>query len=199
MDDRHWWLAGKIAECFQLPEDVSAVERFVCSSPNMETINSFFGINGPSRLFVYEVGGHGDTGDVYRLLRLSDGASSASASEIANSPTVLYFLRHNTELELELGHFERDVFCGVLRGGRAAAMENFQFLLHNIYAPIVGVQAVSGDAAHGKGGVQQQLKKLATSLSDLGLSFGPVVLPVVSLNLHKRESYIVFPTFGTIV
>lgn len=198
MDERHWWLAGKIAECFCLTEDLSIVERFVCRPSIIETIDRFFGIDGPTRLFVYRSVNYtafsttsdytaGRESEEVSSLRLTDGLSPVEASEIADATTVLYFLRHGTERELELGHFEREVFCGILRGSRASAVENLQFLLQSVYAPIAGVQSTSGSNssaavdAGSKGGLQLQLKKLAASLSESGLSLGPFAKPVVSV------------------
>jgi hypothetical protein len=97
-------------------------------------------------------------------LAVSDCTSPETAAEIAEASVVLYFLRHGTERELEMGHFEREVFCGVIRGGRASAVENLQFLLQSVYAPIISSQTASEASAlkandAGKIGLPQQLKK----------------------------------------
>ena len=55
MDERHWWIAGKIQESFHIGgyDNPTLLEDFMCEHSTMDVINHFLGPRGPRRLFFY--------------------------------------------------------------------------------------------------------------------------------------------------
>lgn len=55
MDERHWWIAGKIQESFKIGgyENPSLLEDFMCEESTLGIVNRFLKAGGPCRLFFY--------------------------------------------------------------------------------------------------------------------------------------------------
>jgi len=55
MDERHWWIAGKIQESFKIGgyDNPALLEDFMTEQNNLSKINKFLKAGGPCRLFFY--------------------------------------------------------------------------------------------------------------------------------------------------
>ena len=55
MDERHWWIAGKIQESFKIGgyDNPTLLEDFMCEESTLNKVNKFFRAGGPCRLFFY--------------------------------------------------------------------------------------------------------------------------------------------------
>ena len=55
MDERHWWIAGKIQESFKIGgfDNPTLLEDFMCEESTLNKVNKFLRAGGPCRLFIY--------------------------------------------------------------------------------------------------------------------------------------------------
>ncbi len=143
MDERHWWIAGKIQDTFHIVESTSSaqgavvLEQFICRNETLSMINEFLSPNGPCRLFFYATKSGVSASDVHITETLSTKDINPQEA------TVLYFLRHNVDCEVEASHMEQDIICGELKGN---ASENLTNLLGEIYIPLMRAKKSWGKA-----------------------------------------------------
>ena len=55
MDERHWWIAGKIQESLKVGgfDNPTLIEDFMCKPETLDMINEFLQPGGPCRLFFF--------------------------------------------------------------------------------------------------------------------------------------------------
>ena len=52
MDERHWWIAKRIAQTFAIDSSSPYLEKLICEPTNLEKVNLFLCMNGSNKLFV---------------------------------------------------------------------------------------------------------------------------------------------------
>ena len=143
MDERHWWIAQKIAQTFGLSSTSGFLEKFICEPANLEIINNFLCTNGNNKLFFYCTAEDMErelllhcTDNLLKLPRtlgqaaqgssIAGGGGSGGGNYI-DKMVVLYFLRHDTiqEISLNQNHFTKEIFCGEIK--------NISQILANVY------------------------------------------------------------------
>ncbi|CAH1799095.1 unnamed protein product [Owenia fusiformis] len=132
MDERHWWIAGKIQETFHIGgfDNPTLLEDFMCEEETLDMINQFLNEGGPCRLFFYTE--KPESGQLStRELHCIDSLASMKSVDLENI-SVLYFLRHSVDREVDPLHMERDVFCGELKNN---TIENLTSMLSDIFIP----------------------------------------------------------------
>ena len=138
MDERHWWIAGKIQESFHIGgyDNPTLLEDFLCEPGTLDMINQFLGPGGLSRLFLYC--NKPETGTLStRQLHITGSIGVLKEVENIEKVIILYFLRHTTDKEVDAHHIERDVYCGELKGN---TIDNLSSVISEIYLPLFRTQ-----------------------------------------------------------
>ena len=133
LDERHWWIVGKIQESFKIGDydNPTMLEDFISEPTTLEMINIFLSAGGQNRLFFYCDSSESKVLSTRQLHIL--GSLSQLRDIVLQDITILYFLRHNTKRDVDLSHMEKDVFCGELKGN---PLESFHTLLSDIFMPL---------------------------------------------------------------
>lgn len=123
MDERHWWIAQRLAQTFMLDASTSNLEKFICEPNTLEKINNFLCMNGSTKLFFLselnpETARHSDIVALENLLSLTENVNIENA-------VVLYFIRHNNIQEVAQTQIFKEVFCGEIK--------NVSQILFNVY------------------------------------------------------------------
>ncbi len=162
MDERHWWIAGKIQESFHIGgyDNPTLLEDFMCEHDTLEMINEFLNPGGPCRLFFYcdkPESGVLST----RQLHITDTLATLR-EVITEEITILYFLRHHVRTEVDATRMEKEVFCGELKGN---TIENLNALLTEIYVPLFRAQKDWGQCTgENQAGFMHNIDKFLSSL-----------------------------------
>lgn len=164
MDERHWWIAGKIQESFRIGgfDNPTLLEDFLCEPQTLDTINKFLNPGGQCRLFFFcdkaEVGSLST-----RELHITVNLATLRNVNLENA-TILYFLRQNLDAEVDPLRMERDIFCGELKGN---TIGNLNSLLADIYLPLMKAQKNWGSSVDGtQSTLIQNLEKVLSSLNE---------------------------------
>ena len=134
MDERHWWIAGKIQESFHIGgfDNPTLLEDFMCEYETLDMINQFLNPGGQCRLFFYC--DKADAGALSTRQLHITGNLATLRNVTLEDVTILYFLRQNIDAEVDPMHMEREIFCGELKGN---TIENLSSLLSDIYVPLI--------------------------------------------------------------
>ena len=138
MDERHWWIAAKIQESFHIGgyDNPTLLEDFMCQPDTLDIINQFLNPGGPCRLFFYC--DKPDLSESISTRQLHITGSLGILREVdLEGVTILYFLRHVVDYEVDAAHMEKDVYCGELKGN---TLGNLGALLSEIYMPLFRAQ-----------------------------------------------------------
>ena len=137
MDERHWWIAGKIQESFHIGgyDNPTLLEDFLCEPETLDMINQFLQPGGPCRVFFYCDKPESGTLST-RQLHITGSLANLREVEL-DDITILYFLRHDVDCEIPSTNMEKSVFCGELKGN---TIENLNSLLGDIYIPLLRAQ-----------------------------------------------------------
>ncbi|ESO89151.1 hypothetical protein LOTGIDRAFT_229063 [Lottia gigantea] len=164
MDERHWWIAGKIQESFKIGgyDNPTLLEDFMCEETTLSLINKFLRSGGPCRLFFYcerPENGLLSTRELH-----STGNLAALKDVELDSVTILYFLRNKTEKDVDPSRMERDIFCGELKHN---TIETLNTLLSDIYIPLIRAQKDWGQCnEEGQSNLIQNMDKFVTALNE---------------------------------
>jgi len=144
MDERHWWLAAKIQESFGIGgyDNPTLLEDFMCQDDTMNAVNNFLSVNGPCRIFFYCAKPE-NTELSARSLQFTDSLSKLRGINL-DKVYILYFLRRDTQKEVDLTHFEKDILSGEIKKN---AIEHVTALLGDIYLPALKNQKDWGQCA----------------------------------------------------
>ncbi len=117
MDERHWWIAHRIAQAFSIDSSSGFLEKFVCEPSTLEQINNFLCSNGSNKLFFVQAKtDHLSAINVVdNLLKLPDINVTDDSPNQANNSIILYFIRHDTIQEVSASLIAKEVFCGEIK------------------------------------------------------------------------------------
>ncbi|KAL5009692.1 hypothetical protein ScPMuIL_011997 [Solemya velum] len=164
MDERHWWIAGKIQETFKIGgyDNPTLLEDFMCEEPTLAKINRFLKSGGPCRLFFYS---QKPENGVLSARELHVTGSLASLKDVdLDNVNILYFLRNVVEKDVDATHMERDIFCGELKHN---TIETLTTLLSDIYIPLIKAQKEWGECnQEGQAGLTYSMDKFLTALNE---------------------------------
>ncbi|XP_018096048.2 dynein heavy chain 5, axonemal [Xenopus laevis] len=140
MDERHWWIAGKVQETFQIggQEDAStALETFFLQAENLHLINRFLQVGGIQALFFFAETKNETNKSRCQLHLLSDLQRMENMTERMAFPTILFFLRPETNHDVDSTQMEREIFCGEIKDN---PLESLRCLLNDLYIPVLRAQ-----------------------------------------------------------
>ena len=182
MDERHWWIAGKIQESFHIGgyDNPTLLEDFMCEPETLEMINHFLNAGGPCRIFFYCDKPESDTLSTRQLH--TTGSLATLKDVVLDDITILYFLRKSVDYDVDQSHIEKDVFCGELKGN---AIEGLSTLLTEIYMPLLRAQKDWGQCSQeNKELFMHNMEKFVNTLADsAGSSHSSKQLVGLLLNL----------------
>ena len=138
MDERHWWIAGKIQESLKVGgfDNPTLIEDFMCKPDTLDMINQFLQAGGPCRLFFYCDKSDSGPASTLRGLKLTGNLSSLKQFNLEDV-IVLYLLRNNIGSEVDPGHIEKDIYCGELKGN---TFDMLHSVLNEIFVPLIKAQ-----------------------------------------------------------
>ena len=127
MDERHWWIAQRIAQAFSIDPSSGFLEKFVNEPSTLEQINNFLCMNGSNKLFFIRNKELDQTNItvVDNLLKLPDTNVTNDTPNQADNSIILYFIRHDTIQEVSPSLISKEVFCGEIK--------NISQILFNVY------------------------------------------------------------------
>lgn len=114
MDERHWWIAQRVAQAFSIDSSSGFLEKFICEPSNIEKINNFLCMNGNNKLFFIstklESGQFSEINIFENLLKVP-----RNMYEDLENTTILYFIRHDTIQEVSPTQISKEVYCGEIK------------------------------------------------------------------------------------
>jgi hypothetical protein len=145
MDERHWWIATRLAQAFSFENTTGYIEKFICDLDNLEKINNFLCSNGTNKLFCaslklndFSSDNNNNNNNNQISIRSEDSQHAKTIYLIENvlklpkqiqenldQSIILYFLRHDTTQEVSQSHIFKDVYCGEIK--------NVSQILFNVY------------------------------------------------------------------
>jgi dynein heavy chain len=129
MDERHWWIAGRISQAFSIDSSSGFLEKFICEASNLEKINTFLCTNGSNKLFFCGV--KGELAAHYSNITVCDNLLKLVKEDHGHLDDliILYFIRHDTIQEVSQTQIFKEVFCGEIR--------NVSQILFNVYSDLL--------------------------------------------------------------
>ena len=164
MDERHWWIAGKIQETFKIGgfDNPTLLEDFMTEETTLAKINRFFKAGGPCRLFFYCE--KPDSG-VLSTRELHVTGTLAQLKDVdLDKVNILYFLRNRVEKDVDTTRYERDIFCGELKHN---TIETLTTLLADVYVPLTKAQKEWGECGpESQTNLMHSMDKFLTALNE---------------------------------
>ena len=163
MDERHWWIAKRISQAFNIDSSSPFLEKLICEEDNLEKINFFLCMNGTNKLFVcgeenVTTGASEEPSPPnphlnQQLLILDDllKVPKSFAQQLDNS-IVLYFIRHDVNHEVNPAQIHKEIFCGEIR--------NVSQILFNVYNDLLFTMFEADRNWSGSGGVVSAANEL---------------------------------------
>jgi len=165
MDERHWWIAGKIQETFGIGgfDNPTLLEDFMCQDDTMEAVTRFLtGGTHACRIFFYCERTENNELSA-RELRFTDSLSKLKDTNL-DRVSILYFLRRDTSKDVDHSHFEREIVSGEIKRN---AIEHITALLGDIYLPALKSQRDWGQCTdENKQQCIHTLERLTASLAE---------------------------------
>jgi dynein heavy chain len=127
MDERHWWIAQQISHAFKIDLSIQTnntfMERFICDSDVLEKINGFLCMNGSNKIFFCCLKDDLAERNIIALDSLLKIPKQFSHN--IDNAIILYFIRHDTNQEINQALIHKEVYCGEIK--------NVSQILFNIY------------------------------------------------------------------
>ena len=168
MDERHWWIAGKIQESFKLGsyDNPTLLEDFITEETTLAKVNKFLKAGGPCRLFFYCQKSEGSE-ITTREIHCTGNLATLKDVDL-EKVTILYFLQNKTEKDVDPNRMEKDIFCGELKHN---AIETLNALLADIYIPLVRAQKDWGQSnEESQTSLMHSMDKFVTALNETAAS-----------------------------
>lgn len=134
MDERHWWIAYKVQESFQIggSTNPSLLESFMATSETLDVVNSFFYPNGNNKLFLY-ISSNSEFSYTIDDLRISSEIYDVIND---NSSKVVYFIRKEANKPVTIQGLEKEVISGELKQN---LLHQFSSTLSQVFLPLLKV------------------------------------------------------------
>nr|DBA26446.1 TPA: hypothetical protein GDO54_010703 [Pyxicephalus adspersus] len=139
MDERHWWIAGKVQQTFHTAgQDSSTVlEAFLLEANNLQLVNSFLRAGGQQALFFLIEACDQANPSTWQIHLRSDLRSLENVTGKSSFPTVVYFLRAETKHDVDAAMIEKEIFCGEIKEN---PVESLKCLLNELCIPLLRAQ-----------------------------------------------------------
>jgi dynein heavy chain len=151
MDERHWWIAQKIAQAFSIDSSSGFLEKFICEPDHLELINNFLCMNGINKLFFYNfqeqmtststaISTTSLNTNSQVIFSITDIAITDNilkmpkqVRENADNTIILYFVRHDTIQEVSQTQIHKEVFCGEIKNASQILFNVYNDLLFKMF------------------------------------------------------------------
>jgi dynein heavy chain len=137
MDERHWWIAQRISQTFNV--NLQHLESFICDEDTLNKINNFLGLNGANKLFFYRQKDElidSKINAIDSLLKLPKAAVPSNDSLI-----ILYFLRYNTTNDVHSSQISKEIQCGEIKN----ASQIIYHIYNDLFLPLFKANKDWGD------------------------------------------------------
>ncbi|KAJ1151041.1 hypothetical protein NDU88_003828 [Pleurodeles waltl] len=197
MDERHWWIAGRVQETFRIggeADSPTVLEEFFLLPENLQLINEFLQAAGPQTIFFFS-----ETEDKTQLtkwdLRIKSDLLNCrhlygwgGGSEKGSHPTILYFMRAETSTDVDPVRMEREIFCGEIK---ESPVENLKCLLTELFFPVLRAQADWGSCS------QESVAHFLSGLDKYVVAIQDVSTMAKSekQQILKRPTHVISPDF----
>ncbi|CAK8694917.1 unnamed protein product [Clavelina lepadiformis] len=141
MDERHWWIATKIQETFQVDETDSptALEQFLLEPNNFDLLSHFLAANGLNKLFVY---GKRPESRPWMAEDLNMVPNLVNIKGIGlNDFVCVYLLRPSIEQDVDQTHMHKQIFCGEIKNN---PLHQLSTVLSQVFMPMVKAKETWG-------------------------------------------------------
>ncbi|KAM9316607.1 uncharacterized protein PAF06_007656 [Gastrophryne carolinensis] len=140
MDERHWWLAGKVQQ--SLPnaggQDFSStLEAVILLGDNLQLINRFLQADGLQVLFFIIEANDRALSSSWKFHVKSNLQSLENVTWKSPFPTLVYFLRSETKHEVNAAMMEKGIFWGEIKDN---PVESLKCLLNELCVPLLRAQ-----------------------------------------------------------
>nr|XP_018672821.1 dynein gamma chain, flagellar outer arm-like [Ciona intestinalis] len=137
MDERHWWIATKIQETFQVEDTDSptVLEHFLLEVNNFELVTQFLSPDGSNKLFIY---GRRPESRPWMTEDLNMVPTLMNLKGVGlNELVCVFFLRPSTLAEVDQVHMHKQIFCGEIKNN---PLNQLSTVLSQVFLPMVKAQ-----------------------------------------------------------
>ncbi|XP_077137822.1 dynein axonemal heavy chain 5-like [Ranitomeya variabilis] len=192
MDERHWWIAGKVQQAVDnaSEESSAALEAFILEADNLQLLNRFLQDGGHQAIFFLVEASNKINPSTWKFQVKSDLQSLESVNLKTSFPTLLYFLRFEINHDVEAGLMEKDILCGEIKEN---PVESLRCLLNELYIPLLRAQKDWGSCnQENVAGFLSGLEKYVSSIDEAATITN---LEKHHITILKRPQNIVSPDF----
>ncbi|XP_073445808.1 uncharacterized protein [Dendrobates tinctorius] len=192
MDERHWWLAGKVQQAVDnaSEESSAALEAFFLEADNLQLVNRFLQDGGHQAMFFMVEANDKINPSTWKFQVKSDLQSLESVNLKTSFPILLYFLRFEKNHDVDAGLMEKDILCGEIKEN---PVESLRCLLNELYIPLLRAQKDWGSC--NQENVASFLSGLEKYVSSIDEAATVTNLEKHHITILKRPLNIVSPDF----
>ncbi|KAG8582073.1 hypothetical protein GDO81_007906 [Engystomops pustulosus] len=139
MDERHWWIAGKVQQALDNggAESSAALEAFILEPDNLQLINKFLQAEGHQAIFFFIEARDKANPSTWKFHVKSDLQNLEILHLKTSFPVLLYFLRFEINHDVDAGLIEKEILCGEIKED---PVESLRCLLNELYIPLLRAQ-----------------------------------------------------------
>ncbi|XP_069830783.1 uncharacterized protein [Dendropsophus ebraccatus] len=192
MDERHWWIAGKVQQAVDDggEESSAALEAFILEAANLQLINRFLQAGGHRAIFFLIEANDKTNPLTWKFHVNSDLQNLESVHSKTSFPTLLYFLRSEINHDVDAGLIEKEIFCGEIKEN---PVESLRCLINELYIPLLRAQKDWGFCSQEN--VASFLSGLEKYVSSIDEAATIADLEKYHITILKRPQNIVSPDF----
>ncbi|XP_066429677.1 uncharacterized protein [Eleutherodactylus coqui] len=139
MDERHWWIAGKVQQALGCgsEESPATLEAFILEAANLQLLNRFLQAGGHQAIFVIVEASDKTNPLTWKFSVKCDLQNLDNVNLKASFTTLLYFLRLEINHDVDGALMEKEILCGEIKEN---PVESFRCLLNELYIPLLRAQ-----------------------------------------------------------
>ncbi|XP_056421918.1 uncharacterized protein LOC130362045 isoform X2 [Hyla sarda] len=192
MDERHWWIAGKVQQALDNggEESSAALEAFILEAANLQLVNRFLQAGGHKAIF-FSIEANDKTNPLTWTFHVKSELQNLESVHLKTTfTTLLYFLRFETNHDVDAGLMEKEIFCGEIKEN---PVESLRCLINELYIPLLRAQKDWGLCSQEN--VTSFLSGLDKYVSSIDEATTMTDLEKHHITILKRPQNIVSPDF----
>ncbi|KAM4043310.1 dynein axonemal heavy chain 5-like isoform 1-T1 [Anomaloglossus baeobatrachus] len=192
MDERHWWIAGKVQQALDnaSEESSAALEAFILEAANLQLINRFLQDGGHQAIFFLVEASEKTNSSTWKFQIKSDLQSLETVHLKTSFPTLLYFLRFEANHDVDASLMEKEILCGEIKEN---PVESLRCLLNELFIPLLRAQKDWGSCSQeNRTSFLTGLEKYVSSIDEAATIAN---LEKQHITILKRPQNIVTPDF----